>query len=248
MVTLGPLPRSQFIDANGQPLVGGLIYTYEAGTTTPLATYMDSTGVSANPNPIVLDARGEANIWFLPQLYKIVLKSSTGDTIYTVDNVSGFLNAGYPVITNGTIDGVVIGGTTPAEGSFTNLTATIYIGQWSSIPAGTSMLFVQSAAPVGWTKSITHNNKALRVVSGTAGSGGSVGFTSAFSAQSITGTVNNHILTIDQIPYVTGAGALFGTSLTTGATVNSGSHSHTFTGTAINLAVQYVDVIIATKA
>ena len=50
--SLSPTPKLQFFDANGDPLVGGLLYTYEAGTTTPLVTHTDSTGVSANTNPI----------------------------------------------------------------------------------------------------------------------------------------------------------------------------------------------------
>jgi microcystin-dependent protein len=68
------------------------------------------------------------------------------------------------------------------------------------------MLFVQTAAPTGWTKSTTHDNKALRVVSGTAGSGGSAAFTTAFGTPSVSGsvslsgTVGNHTLTTAQIP------------------------------------------------
>ncbi len=53
-------------------------------------------------------------------------------------------------------------------------------------PAGTKKLFVQSAAPTGWTKDTTHDNKALRVVSGTgAGSGGTNSFTATFNASAI---------------------------------------------------------------
>lgn len=59
----------------------------------------------------------------------------------------------------------------------------------STFASGTTMLFVQTAAPTGWTKSATHDNKALRVVSGTAGSGGSVAFTTAFASQTPAGTV-----------------------------------------------------------
>jgi hypothetical protein len=55
-------------------------------------------------------------------------------------------------------------------------------------PAGTAMLFVQTSAPTGWTKSTTHDNKALRVVSGTASSGGTVAFTTAFASQAVNGT------------------------------------------------------------
>lgn len=82
--------------------------------------------------------------------------------------------------------------------------------EWSSlIPAGTKMLFIQTSAPLGWTKDTTHDNKALRVVSGSAGSGGTVDFTTAFTVQSVagtiasataTGTVGATTLTVAQIP------------------------------------------------
>lgn len=131
--------------------------------------------------------------------------------------------------------------------------------------AGTAMMFVQTSAPTGWTKSTTHDNKALRVVSGTASSGGSVAFTTAFASQSVAGTVGNFTLTTNEIPShlhgipATTAGALVAGgetiprsvsnpgTLNTRNTGGGAAHSHTFTGTAINLAVQYVDVIIATK-
>lgn len=61
-----------------------------------------------------------------------------------------------------------------------------------SFNAGTVMLFLQASAPVGWTKSTTHNNKALRIVSGSGGgSGGSQAFTTAFSSKSVTGSISN---------------------------------------------------------
>ena len=61
------------------------------------------------------------------------------------------------------------------------------------IPSGSVMLFVQTAAPTGWTKSTAHNNKALRVVSGTASSGGSVAFTTAFASQAVSGSVSTSV-------------------------------------------------------
>ncbi len=60
----------------------------------------------------------------------------------------------------------------------------------SPIPSGTIMLFVQTAAPTGWTKSTTHDNKALRVVSGTVTTGGTVAFTTAFASQTPSGSVS----------------------------------------------------------
>ena len=66
------------------------------------------------------------------------------------------------------------------------------------IPAGTSMLFAQASAPLGWTKSTSHNNKALRVVSGSGGgSGGSSAFTTCFSnARSTGGSVDSSGLSV----------------------------------------------------
>jgi Domain of unknown function (DUF4183) len=90
--SLAPTPKLQFFDANGAPLAGGLLYTYAAGTTTPLATYTDSTGVSANTNPIVLDSRGEANVWLGAAIYKFALYTSVASgsvLIWTVDNING---------------------------------------------------------------------------------------------------------------------------------------------------------------
>ena len=85
--SLSPTPKLQFFDANGAPLAGGLLYTYEAGSTTPLTSYTDSTGVSANTNPITLDSRGEANVWLGAAIYKFALYTSAGVLIWTVDNI-----------------------------------------------------------------------------------------------------------------------------------------------------------------
>ena len=100
--SLAPTPKLQFFDANGAPLAGGLLYTYEAGTTTPLATYTDSTGVSANTNPIVLDSRGEANVWLNGAIYKFALYTSASVLIWTVDNIS---TNGSTFASNATGDG-----------------------------------------------------------------------------------------------------------------------------------------------
>lgn len=82
---------AQFFDNSGIPLSGGLIYTYAAGTTSPLPTYTSSTGLAPHTNPIVLDAAGRVNeIWLdSASTYKFVLKTSTGITIATYDNVYG---------------------------------------------------------------------------------------------------------------------------------------------------------------
>lgn len=59
----------------------------------------------------------------------------------------------------------------------------------TAFASGTAMLFQQTSAPTGWTKSTTHNDKALRVVSGTASSGGTTAFSTAFATPSVSGTV-----------------------------------------------------------
>jgi len=87
---LAPAPISRFYDNNGNPLSGGLLTTYAGGTNTPIATYIDSTGVTTNTNPITLNFRGEASIWLLPNIaYKFVLTDSAGNAIpgYPVDNI-----------------------------------------------------------------------------------------------------------------------------------------------------------------
>jgi hypothetical protein len=85
-------PKFRASDANGNPLVGGLVYSYTAGTTNAKATYSDYACSSANDNPTVLDANGEATI-YLNGEYKIVLKTSDGVTVWTMDNIQGMPNA-----------------------------------------------------------------------------------------------------------------------------------------------------------
>ena len=84
-----PNPKMQFFTAAGVPLVGGKLYTYAAGTTTPLATYTDINGGTANTNPIILDSRGEASVWFGSAQYYLVLTDATDVQIWTQDNLNG---------------------------------------------------------------------------------------------------------------------------------------------------------------
>lgn len=175
--------------------------------------------------------------------------------------------------------------------------ATINSVAIDAFPSGTKMLFQQTSAPTGWVKDTTHNDKALRITSGTVGTGGSVAFETAFASQTPAGTVTVTIsgTTLDDthmpdhFHYLvantasTNTGALSTTNQirrggfeeltthneeaynlggsTTAATVGKSSvvgntspasHTHTnsasFSGTAIDLDVSYVDVIIATKS
>jgi len=83
---------AQFFDDNGDPLSGGKIFTYAAGTTTPKATYTDFTGGTPNANPIILDAAGRTpnEVWLTyGDAYKFILKTSTDITVGTYDNIDG---------------------------------------------------------------------------------------------------------------------------------------------------------------
>lgn len=119
---------SQFFDNNGNPLFGGKIYTYEAGTTTPLATYTSNTGNTAHTNPIILDSGGRVpnggEIWNnYANLYKFVLKTSAEVTLATYDNVGGSFNTGS-IIANFTGNGSIVAFTltnAPANENATNV-------------------------------------------------------------------------------------------------------------------------------
>lgn len=88
-MSVKPLTGVKFreFDQNGAPLAGGKLFTYMAGTTTPLATYTDASGSVTNSNPVVLDATGRAAVWLQPGLlYKFVLTDALDATQYTEDN------------------------------------------------------------------------------------------------------------------------------------------------------------------
>ena len=89
MSKISPYAFLQEFDNNGEPLAGGLLYTYDAGTATPKATYTDSDEGTANDNPVVLDAYGRADVWLTTGAYKFILKTSAGVTIKEVDDIVG---------------------------------------------------------------------------------------------------------------------------------------------------------------
>jgi hypothetical protein len=268
--------------------------TFSAGTKDVFVTYPAERSVYSDGTNIVPDNAAV----LLP------VSGGTGQSSLTANNV---------LLGNGTSAVQFVAPGTNGNVLTSNGTTWTSAAVGGGFAAGTAMMFVQTAAPTGWTKSTTHNNKALRVVSGTASSGGSVAFTTAFASQTPAGSVSTSVsvsagtlavsagtlatssttLTTSQIPAhahrITPAGTLssqnnfYNTFNGTGFEVSlfsnsgtakqgvdntggGGSHTHTlngspslsgspsvtsasstFTGTAINLAVQYVDVIIATK-
>lgn len=90
------------------------------------------------------------------------------------------------------------------------------------LPGGTRMLFQQTAAPTGWTKDTTHNNKALRVVSGSVSSGGATAFTSVFGSGKVTGS---HVITQANLPVLNLSLASLTGSVGTAINVTNGTNA-----------------------
>ena len=122
-VLLSPVGTGQqFFDNNGIPNAGGLIYTYQAGSSTLLTTYTTVNGNIANTNPIVLDAYGRtpSEIWMQTGYsYKFIIQTADAVTLQTLDNL-------YPILQNSaaTVD------------PFTAGMIIIWSGSLGSVPAG----------------------------------------------------------------------------------------------------------------
>lgn len=230
--------------------------------------YNINANVNFNPDTdsvdVLLPILGENEFWAMnsdrtrivalpyPSQFSGVSPGTTGQIAYYATNGSVVSGADLVAGTNVTINRVgnqfTISASAPDE-----------------FPTGTRLVFQQTTAPTGWTKDTTAaiNNGALRTVTGTVGTGGTVNFTAAFASQAVAGTVGNTTLDITQIPAhthtyggtqaqgFTAGNSINATFANTGAetasTGGGGSHTHTFTGTAIDLAVKYYDVILAQK-
>jgi hypothetical protein len=123
-VNLSPIGNGfQFFDNNGAPLNAGKIYTYQAGSSTPLTTYTDNAGLVANTNPIILGTAGRPpnEIWLTDGLfYKFILKDSADVTIQTYDNLYGILGVIPTVAPSSVPSGCIL----------------LWSGSIGSIPAG----------------------------------------------------------------------------------------------------------------
>ena len=193
---------------------------------------------------------------------------TVGTASITFDGANNSITVGTGITIFGNT-GIV--SATEFRGSGANLTN---LPSQAAFASGTVIPFHQSAAPTGWTKLTTHDNKALRVVSGTGGgSGGTSSFTSVFASRTPGGSVTMAnaavTLTTNQIPShdhtVNRLATLSGVINTLANATNAGSegtytsnttgggqsHTHantaSFTGTAMDFAVQYIDIIIASK-
>lgn len=207
---------------------------------------------------------------FVASLTRITLEESLGN-----ENLSAIGNLDFAADTFPYFTGVAQVEKTPISGFARTLLANEDAATMrntlgaagQAFPAGTRMLFFNSSAPIGWSHLPGTFDHALRVVNGggVGGTqGGSITFSGAFKSQPVMGTVGATTLTTAQIPAHThggvpllmtsadrgGSGSNFslnsGASSTT-STGGGGSHNHSFSGTSINLAVAYLNVVAASK-
>jgi hypothetical protein len=140
--SLSPSPKLQFFDANGNPLVGGKVYAFAAGTTTPLDTYTDSTGTTPAAHPLTLNSRGECEVWLGSGAYKLELRTAAGVVVWTVDNVN---TANLSSLTLGTPLAATSGGTGQSAfvvGDLLYATSTTALGR---LPAAVANNVLRSA-------------------------------------------------------------------------------------------------------
>lgn len=160
-VSLSPFfgVAGQLFDNNGNPLAGGTINTYLAGTTTNTPTYTTSAGNIAHTNPIVLDGAGRVpsgEIWLTSGIsYKFLVKDSAGNLIGTFDNVQGINQNAFTNIVNFNGNGVTTSFTLPEAPLSENFINVFINGVYQfkntfSITAGTTLLF--SEAPPNYSK------------------------------------------------------------------------------------------------
>ena len=109
MPILLPQPKFHATDDDGNPLVGGKLYAYVAGTSTPKDTYTDYGLGTANTNPVILDARGECDLWGDGN-YKLTLTDANDVQIWSVDNIRDLTNSA-------TFLNATLSGTTTITGS-----------------------------------------------------------------------------------------------------------------------------------
>lgn len=145
--TLTPTPKQTFLDANGDPLASGYVYTYEAGLITPATTYADSSG-TPNANPVQLDSAGRCTIYLTPGLsYGYIVKDSTGALVYSQDNIGAVPASSTPTTNYGTCQGRLTGtaGTPVTQSNVTAATSiffTPYLGNLIGLYDGSAWSLV----------------------------------------------------------------------------------------------------------
>jgi hypothetical protein len=210
-VNLSPIGNGfQFFNNDGLPLNAGKIFTYQAGSTTPLTTYTDSSGLIANTNPIILgtDGRPPSTIWLSEGFfYKFVLKTSADVTIQTYDNLYGIVGATPPPATP-----------IPAGGIF------LWSGSIGSIPAGYVLCNGSNGTPDLRDRFVIGAGSSY-AVNATGGSADAVVVTHTHAATSVV-TDPGHLHSID-VQNLTGNGFISGggNAIGTGGTFNTNTNT-----------------------
>lgn len=157
-----PAPKDQFFDNNGDPLAGGFVYTYAAGSSTPMTTYNQYSAApgTENTNPIVLDTAGRANIWYTSALYKIVVTDSQGAQLYTEDNFPGSASGGSSGIVGPFGPATNIASNTLTDlgtisGNFANITGSTTINDFGSTATLSNPIYLAK-----FTSALTITNSA----------------------------------------------------------------------------------------
>lgn len=172
------------------------IGTYTAsGTTLSRDTILESS----NSNNAVNWASGSKTIFATYSSQRAIYVDGT-DVVSPNNAVLGVANGGTGA-SSLTANNVILGdGTSPVQfvapgtsGNVLTSNGTTWTSSTPSetFPSGSKLLFRQTAAPTGWTKDTSnYNNHAIRVVTGTAATGGTQDFTTAFTGQTVTGTIS----------------------------------------------------------
>jgi hypothetical protein len=171
MASLAPQIKFAALASDGTPLVGGKLYAYDAGTTTPKDTYTDSTLGSTNTNPVILNSRGEATVW-LSGAYKLVLKDAADVTIWTEDNVADGT-------TNTTFTGATLAG---------SLTVSSTAVTWSGNPTHSGNHTFSGNVTVQGTSTLGNASTDTTIVNGRL-----YGLSLHNNAGSMTGSTNQYI-------------------------------------------------------
>jgi hypothetical protein len=235
-VNLSPLGNGfNFLDVDGRPLNAGKLYTYQAGSTTPFATYTDVNGLIANTNPIILgtDGRPPSEIWLTDGFfYKFVLTDSSDVTIQTYDNLYGIIGTA-PSPATPTPAGVIV----------------LWSGSIGSIPTGWVLCNGSNGTPDLRNRFIVGAGSTY-AVDATGGSADSIVVSHTHTATSVvTDPGHNHEFEIrNQIAngnfaYTSTAATIVGTGTTTtettGITVATTNASAGTSGTNANLPPYY---------
>lgn len=214
MALLSPNPKQQFFGANGEPLVGGKIYTYEAGTTTPVATFVDAAGVTQNTNPIILDSRGMCSIWLLSTVsYKYVVTDADDVLQFTTDNI------GVTLTTASFASPPIIGNAAPNSAYFTTIELT-------DTSASTLNVGTTAERPASPQTGMVRYNSTTTKFEGYNGSWGSLGGGATGGGSNSVFFENDLTVTTDYtIPSTKNAGTFGPIEILSGVTVTVSSGS-----------------------